>query len=88
VGGEDTGEPFIIGRDNIGGFMGTPMWLAILGIPPTDMTIEGKYECKITINENEIKKIEPKFIPIPFFGEKKEKEKLLDEVPFMFSYDF
>ena len=88
IGGEDTGEPFIIGRDNVGSFMGTPMWLAILGIPPTDMTIEGKYECKITINENEIKKIEPKFIPIPFFGEKKEKEKLLDEIPFVFSYDF
>jgi len=63
-----TDEPFLIARDETGLLLGWPFWAVILVEVPTDLTISGQYSCKIQ-GESYVKKIEPKFIPIPYFGE-------------------
>lgn len=67
MGGTNNGAPFVIARDTVNLYGVGKAWIASLVESPTDLTISGTYSCKIVLND--VKTINPEYLPIPFFGD-------------------
>lgn len=60
MGGADNGLPFGLTYDKIG-ISGIGVgWIAMLAVPETDLTVDGKYTCKVSVVED--KKLDNKYL--------------------------